>query len=219
MSTHLITGANRGIGLEFCRQLAARGDEVIGACRVSTPELDALGVRVETGADVADEAAVADLARRLKGVRLDLLVANAGILQRIGLDALDFDSIRRQFEVNAIGTLRTVEAFLGNLENGSKIGIVSSMMGSMGDNGSGGHYGYRMSKAALNAAAVSLAHDLRPRGIPVAILHPGLVDTRMTGNIGMSTEESVQGLLARLDGLNLENSGTFWHTDGRVVPW
>ena len=219
MSTHLITGANRGIGLEFCRQLAARGDEVVAACRESTPELDALGLRVETGVDVADAASVADLARRLDGIDLGLLVANAGILERIGLDALDFDSIRRQFEVNAIGTLRVVEALLGNLGKGSKIGIVTSLMGSMGDNDSGGHYGYRMSKAALNAAGVSLAHDLRPRGIPVAILHPGLVNTRMTGHIGMSTEESVQGLLARLDGLSLENSGTFWHSDGRVLPW
>ena len=219
MNTHLITGANRGIGLEFCRQLAARGDEVVAACRESTPELDALGLRVETGVDVADAASVADLARRLDGIGLGLLVANAGILERIGLDALDFDSIRRQFEVNAIGTLRVVEALLGNLGKGSKIGIVTSLMGSMGDNDSGGHYGYRMSKAALNAAGVSLALDLRPRGIPVAILHPGLVNTRMTGHIGISTEESVQGLLARIDGLNLENSGTFWHSDGRVLPW
>ena len=219
MSTHLITGANRGIGLEFCRQLAARGDDVIAACRESSPELDGLGVRVETGMDVADAAAVADLAGRLAGTQLSTLVCNAGILKRIGLDELDYESIRRQFEVNAIGTLRTVEAFLGNLEKGSKIGIVTSLMGSMADNGSGGHYGYRMSKAALNSAGVSLAHDLRPRGIPVAILHPGLVNTRMTGNIGMSTEESVQGLLALLDGLNLENSGTFWHSDGRVLPW
>jgi NAD(P)-dependent dehydrogenase (short-subunit alcohol dehydrogenase family) len=219
VSTHLITGANRGIGLEFCRQLAARGDEVIAACRESTAELDALGVRVETGVDVADEAAVADLARRLAGTRLELLVANAGILERIGLDALDFASIRRQFEVNAIGTLRTIQALLGNLSKGSKIAIITSLMGSMGDNGSGGHYGYRMSKAAVNAAGVSLALDLKPRGIPVAILHPGLVNTRMTGHIGMSTTESVEGLMARLDGLTLENSGTFWHSDGRVLPW
>ena len=219
MSTHLITGANRGIGLEFCRQLAARGDDVIAACRESSPELDGLGVRVETGMDVADAAAVDDLAGRLAGTQLSTLVCNAGILKRIGLDELDYESIRRQFEVNAMGTVRTVEAFLGNLGKGSKIGIISSLMGSMADNGSGGHYGYRMSKAAVNAAGVSLAADLRPRGIPVAILHPGLVNTRMTGNIGMSTEESVQGLLALLDGLNLENSGTFWHSDGRVLPW
>jgi NAD(P)-dependent dehydrogenase (short-subunit alcohol dehydrogenase family) len=219
VSTHLITGANRGIGLEFCRQLAARGDDVIAACRESSPELDGLGVRVETGMDVADAAAVADLAGRLAGTQLSTLVCNAGILKRIGLDELDYESIRRQFEVNAMGTLRTVEAFLGNLGKGSKIGIISSLMGSMADNGSGGHYGYRMSKAAVNAAGVSLAADLRPRGIPVAILHPGLVNTRMTGNIGMSTEESVQGLLALLDGLNLENIGTFLHSDGRVLPW
>jgi NAD(P)-dependent dehydrogenase (short-subunit alcohol dehydrogenase family) len=219
MGCYLVTGANRGIGLELCRQLVARGDEVVAACRRPSPGLEALDVRLEPGLDVAEEASVAALAARLAGGEIDVLVNNAGILERVGLDRLDFDSIRRQFEVNAVGTLRVTRALLDGLRPGSKVAIVTSLMGSMGDNTSGGSYGYRMSKAAVNAAGVSLAHDLRPRGIAVAILHPGMVSTDMTGGRGIPVEESVRGLLARIDGLTLDNSGTFWHADGRILPW
>jgi NAD(P)-dependent dehydrogenase (short-subunit alcohol dehydrogenase family) len=219
MSRYLVTGANRGIGLELCRQLVARGDEAIAVCRSASSGLAALDVRVESGVDVADEGTVAELAGRLSGAELDVLVNNAGILERIGLDNLDFESIRRQFEINSVGTLRVTQALLGNLRAGSKIAIVTSLMGSMGDNASGGSYGYRMSKAAVNAAGVSLAHDLRPSKIAVAILHPGMVSTDMTGGRGIPVAESVRGLLDRIDELTLENSGTFWHADGRVLPW
>jgi NAD(P)-dependent dehydrogenase (short-subunit alcohol dehydrogenase family) len=219
MGRCVVTGANRGIGLELCRQLAARGDEVLAVCRTTSSELDALGVRVASGVDVTDDASVAALAGRLEGTRLDLLVHNAGILQRVDLDDLDLDAVRRQFEVNALGPLRVTRALLGNLGRGSRLAIVTSLMGSIGDNSSGGSYGYRMSKAAVNAAGVSLAHDLRPRGIAVAILHPGMVRTDMTGHRGIPVEESAEGLLRRIDGLDLQNSGTFWHADGRVLPW
>ena len=219
MARCLVTGANRGIGLELCRQLSRRGDEVIAVCRNSSPELAELRVRVETDIDVGDGSSIRDLARRCSGTELDLVVNNAGILERVTLDDLDVDSIRRQFEINSLGPLRVTHALLGNLHPGSKIAIVTSLMGSMADNGSGGSYGYRMSKAAVNAAGVSLAHDLRSRKLAVAILHPGMVATEMTGGRGISTEESVQGMLQRIDGLNLENSGTFWHADGRVLPW
>lgn len=215
----LITGANRGIGLEFARQLAARGDTVHAACRRSSPALDALGVHVIEGVDVADDASVAALARRLEGTQLDLLVNNAGILERGGLDQLDWDALRRQFEVNSIGPLRVTSALLPSLREGSRVAILTSLMGSMADNGSGGQYGYRMSKAAVNAAGVSLARDLAPRGIPVVLLHPGMVATEMTGGRGIDVTTSVTGLLARLDSLSLEESGTFWHTDGRELPW
>jgi NAD(P)-dependent dehydrogenase (short-subunit alcohol dehydrogenase family) len=219
MGRYLVTGTNRGIGLEICRQLVARGDEVIAVCRGASSGLVALEVRVESGVDVAEEASVAGLAGRLAGLELDALVNNAGILERVGLDRLDIDSIRRQFEINAVGTLRVTRALLDNLRAGSKVAIVTSLMGSMGDNTSGGSYGYRMSKAAVNAAGVSLAHDLRPRGIAVAILHPGMVSTDMTGGRGIPVEESARGLLDRVDGLTLDSSGTFWHADGRVLPW
>jgi len=216
---YLVTGANRGIGLELTRQLAARGDEVVAVCRSGAGEVEQLGVRVEQGVDVADQASVDRMARRLRGVSFDGLVLNAGMLERVSLEQLDIDSIRRQFEVNALGPLRVIRALLDNLAGGARIGIITSLMGSMTDNTSGSHYGYRMSKAALNAAGVSLTHDLAPRGIAVAILHPGMVATEMTGGRGIATEESVSGLLARLDALTLENSGTFWHADGRVLPW
>jgi NAD(P)-dependent dehydrogenase (short-subunit alcohol dehydrogenase family) len=219
VSRYLVSGANRGIGLELCRQLVARGDEVVAVCRRASAQLKALDVRIESGFDAVDEASVAELADRLAGLHLDVLVNNAGILERVGLDDLDVASIRRQFEVNSIGPLRVTRTLLGNLRKGSKVAIVTSLMGSMGDNTSGGSYGYRMSKAAVNAAGVSLAHDLRPRGIAVALLHPGMVNTDMTGGRGIPVEESVRGLLERIHGLSLANSGTFWHADGRVLPW
>ncbi len=219
MGRYLVTGANRGIGMELCRQLKDRGDEVIAACRTSSPELSNLGVRVEEGLDVAEDAAVDRLARRLEGIRLDVLVNNAGILERVSLDDLDLDSIRRQFEVNSLGPLRVTRALVPNLDSGAGVAIVTSLMGSMTDNSSGGHYGYRMSKAAVNAAGVSLGHDLRRRGISVAILHPGMVSTDMTGGAGISVTESVRGLLQRIDELGPENSGTFRHADGRALPW
>jgi len=203
----------------MCRQLAARGDEVVAVCRRSSPELDGLGVSVESSIDVADDAAAQELAARLEGVTLDVLVNNAGILERVELDNLDPDVIRRHFEINSIGPLRLTHAMLGNLGAGSKIAIVTSLMGSITDNTSGGSYAYRMSKAAVNAAGVSLARDLRGRRIPVVLLHPGMVATAMTGGRGVPVEESVRGLLSRIAELTLETSGTFLHADGRTLPW
>jgi NAD(P)-dependent dehydrogenase (short-subunit alcohol dehydrogenase family) len=221
MAVYVITGANRGIGLEYCRQLQQRGDTVIAVCRQSTEELRALGVQIETGVDITEAAAVADLAARLQGTAIDVLINNAGILRRVSLDDLDLDIIREQFEVNALGPLRLTQALLPHLAAGAKVVMMTSRMGSIGDNTSGNSYGYRMSKVALSMAGKSLAHDLKPRGIAVAILHPGLVQTRMTGFTpgGITPAESVNGLLARIDGLTLENSGTFWHAKGEVLPW
>lgn len=219
MARALVTGANRGIGLEFCRQLAARGDEVVAACRKTTPELDALGVRVIEGVDVADGESVAHLAREVGDTPLDLLVNNAGILTVERFGELDFERIAKQFEVNSMGPLRVTEALRERLFSGSKVVVVTSLMGSISDNGSGSYYGYRMSKAAVNAGAVSLARDLKARGITVLILHPGMVATEMTGGRGIGTDESVTGMLERIDALGLEQTGTFWHTDGRSLPW
>ncbi|MFQ4140181.1 SDR family oxidoreductase [Nodosilinea sp. PGN35] len=221
MATYLVTGANRGIGYEYCRQLQQRGDRVIALCRQPSDELKALGVQLETGVDITDGAAVMALAQRLEKTAIDVLINNAGILERVTLNALDFDSIRRQFEVNAIAPLRLTAALLPNLGDGAKVAIMTSRMGSIADNTSGGSYGYRMSKVALSMAGRSLAHDLSPKGIAVAILHPGLVQTRMTGftHSGITPAEAVRGLLARIDALTLENSGTFWHSNGDVLPW
>jgi NAD(P)-dependent dehydrogenase (short-subunit alcohol dehydrogenase family) len=221
MATYLVTGTNRGIGYEYCRQLQARGDRVIAVCRSASEELKQLGVRVEEGIDITSDASVADLCDRLGDTAIDGLINNAGIVKRVTLEDLDFESIREQFEVNALGALRVTHALLPNLKAGSKIVLMTSRMGSIADNTSGSSYGYRMSKVALSMAGKSLAHDLKPRGIAVAILHPGLVQTRMTNftSGGITPEESVKGLLARIDELTLENTGTFWHANGEVLPW
>lgn len=221
MATYLITGANRGIGYEYCRQLKARGDTVIAVCRTASQELRGLGVQVDEGVDITSDASVTVLRDRLSSIPIDVLINNAGILKRVTLEALDFDSIREQFEVNALGALRVTHAFLPNLKAGSKIVLMTSRMGSIADNTSGSSYGYRMSKVALSMAGKSLAYDLKGRGIAVAILHPGLVQTRMTNftSGGITPKDSVKGLLARIDELTLENTGTFWHSSGEVLPW
>ncbi|XPM59198.1 MAG: SDR family oxidoreductase [Leptolyngbya sp. IPPAS B-1204] len=221
MATYLITGANRGIGYEYCRQLQARGETVIAVCRTASEELKQLGIQIEEGIDITSDTSVAGLQKRLEDTAINVLINNAGILKRVTLENLDFDSIREQFEVNALGALRVTHALLPNLKPGSKLVLMTSRMGSIGDNTSGSSYGYRMSKVALSMAGKSLAHDLQPRGIAVAILHPGLVQTRMTNFTtgGITPEASVKGLLARIDELSLENTGTFWHANGEVLPW
>lgn len=221
MATVLITGSNRGIGLELTRQLAARGDTVLAACRSASDELRAVdGVTILEEVDVADADSVAGLADRVSGERIDLLINNAGVLSGESLDELDEDRIRRQFEVNALGPLRVTAALRERLAQGGKVAIVTSRMGSIADNGSGGAYGYRMSKAAVNAAGKSLSHDLRGQGVSVALLHPGWVQTDMTGGRGhVGPAESARGLIERIDGLNLENSGSFWHMNGEELPW
>ena len=217
--TALVTGANRGIGLALCRRLKEGGREVIAICRKSSPALDALGVRVEPGVDVTSDEAVAGLARRLEGVALDELICNAGILREDGLDDRAYDDIRAQMEVNAIGPLRVVAALRRNVRRGGKIALITSRMGSIGDNGSGGYYGYRMSKAALNAAGMSLARDLASSGIAVAILHPGFVRTEMTEGAGnIDAADAAKQLLDRIDALAPETTGSFWHANGQVLP-
>ena len=221
MSNFLVTGANRGIGVEYCRQLQARGYQVIAVCRTPSPELESLGLRVLAGIELTDEADLAALVEQLEGLPLRGAILNAGILENTRLDNLDADSLRRQFEVNALAPLRLVHALIPNLEQGSKLALMSSRMGSIDDNSSGGSYGYRMSKVALNMAGKSLAIDLRPRGIAVAILHPGLVRTGMVNfnPQGISPEQAVRGQLARIDALTLETSGGFWHANGELLPW
>ena len=220
MPRAIVTGANRGIGLELCRALSARGYEVMALCRKPNAELYALPVDVYDGYDVTDEQAMQDFAATIAPESVDLLINNAGILESVPLDRLDLESIRRQFEVNALGPLRVTASLLPALKAGAKIALLTSRMGSIADNESGGSYGYRMSKSALNAAGASLARDLKSRDIAVAILHPGWVKTDMTGNSGLiEATEAVAGLLARIDELNLANSGTFWHSNGEVLPW
>ena len=219
MTTVLITGANRGIGLEMARLYTDRGDEVIAVCRRSSPELDGLDVQVIDNVDVSSDDSLIALERALGGRRLDRLVNNAGILERNALENLDWSSIERQFRVNAIGPLRVTRALLGNLGKGSKVFIITSRMGSIDDNTSGGSYGYRMSKAAVNMAGKSLSVDLEEAGIAVILLHPGWVATDMTGQTGIPVKESAQGLVRQMDRLGIEQTGTFWHQEGYPLPW
>jgi len=219
MARILITGANRGIGLELCTQLSARGDEVIALCRRPSEELAALGVQVFDGVDVTDPTALEAVSDALGGASIDVLINNAGIFSNESFDALDFAQIRTNFEVNTLGALRVTSVFRKHLARGSKVILITSLMGSIDDNSSGNYYGYRMSKAALNMAGVNLAHDLRPDGIAVAILHPGFVATAMTEHHGVPAQQSAEGLIARIDQLQLADSGGFWHAAGQRLPW
>jgi len=216
----VITGANRGIGLSFCRYYLSLEYTVYAVCRQASEELIALGINIISGIDISEDSAIDKLQLSLGGVEIDLLINNAGILQDERLGSLNFETIQQQFEVNALGPLRVTEALVNNMSKGAKVALITSRMGSVADNTSGGRYGYRMSKAALNIAGVSLACDLKPRGIAVAILHPGLVGTDMIGGVGDITPDvAAERLAARIEALNLENSGTFWHSNGEALPW
>jgi NAD(P)-dependent dehydrogenase (short-subunit alcohol dehydrogenase family) len=219
MTTTLVTGCNRGIGLQLVTQLNTRGDNVIGVCRTSNADLDSLGIRVISGVDVSDDESVGRLKAEIGNEPIDVLINNAGILRRDSFGSLDYDEMLEQYRVNALGPLRVTEALAGNLKEGARVAIVSSRVGSIDDNGSGGNWGYRASKTAVNMIGTNLMHELRPRGISVALLHPGLVATDMTSQQGVSPEDSAHGLLQRIDELNLENSGGFWHAEGYVLPW
>ena len=190
MSTYLITGSNRGIGLELCKQIFERGDEVIATCREASSELKNLGVRIEEDIDISSEDSIKNLREALSGVELDCLIHNAGIYEFNSIDNFDHESIIRQFVVNALSPLSMTKSLKDLLKKYSKIGFITSRMGSIGDNSSGSSYGYRMSKVALSMAAKSLSRDLLKEDIYVAILHPGLVSTRMTGftKNGISTD-------------------------------
>ena len=221
LSTYLITGANRGIGLELVRQLKQRGEDVIATCRSSSSELDSLSVRIETGVDITSGDSIIKLRENLNDTKVDVLIQNAGIAEFNSLSNLDPQSIMYQFEVNALSPLCFVQAMLSHLNQSAKIALISSRMGSIDDNSSGGSYGYRMSKVALCMAGKSLSVDLKTQDISVAILHPGLVSTRMTGftSNGIQPKESVKGMIQRIDELTLDNTGTFWHSNGDILPW
>ncbi len=216
----VLTGANRGIGLALAKHYQQEGWRVTGVCRESSAQLDKVATQVISPIDVTDPASVAHLVSALSGQTIDLLINNAGVMQNEVLGSIDFDSLRLQMEVNAFAPLRVSEALLPNMRNGSKIANITSRMGSIADNDSGGRYGYRASKAAFNALGRSLAMDLKQRGIAVAQLHPGFVKTRMVNYGGMiEPEESAAGLVARIAALNLDNSGSFWHSNGEELPW
>ena len=223
MANVLITGANRGIGLELAKLYAARGDAVTGVCRETSDELEDIADQVISGIDLTEPGAmdaVVTITEQLLEGPLDLLINNAGVFTNETLDDMDFDRIRTQLEINALVPLELTVALLPLMAEGSKIANITSRMGSIADNGSGAYYGYRASKAALNALGKSLAMDLKPRGIAVAQLHPGFVQTRMVGfNGDITPAQAAAGLAARIDELTLDNTGGFWHSNGQPLPW
>ena len=219
-STVVITGANRGVGLALAEHYQQEGWQVIGVCRQTSEELARVAAKVVEGIDVTQGEDIARLEASLAGHTIDLLINNAGLLRDDVLGDIEIDSLRQQMEINAYAPLRVSEALLPMMKKGSKIANITSRMGSLADNDSGGRYGYRASKAALNAFGKSLAIDLKPRGIAVAQLHPGYVKTRMVNFGGhISPQESATGIAACIKALNLENSGGFWHSNGEQLPW
>ncbi|KAG2508051.1 hypothetical protein JM18_008931 [Phytophthora kernoviae] len=221
--TVLITGSNRGIGLAFTKHYATNGWKVIAAARdpQSATDLKELKLEKIVQIDTSDEASITAAAEQLKGRPIDLLINNAGIGGGGGIDQTTKAEMMKQFEVNAVGPFLMTRAFLPNLklavaQNGSAtVGQVSSRMGSISDNGSGGMYGYRGSKTALNMVNSSLAHDLKDDKIIALALHPGYVVTRMTGHTGQTTtEDSVAGLTKIIAKATPEDSGNFFHFNG-----
>ncbi|MFL0803312.1 MAG: SDR family oxidoreductase [Agarilytica sp.] len=216
----VITGANRGIGLAFTQHYLAKGDNVYALCRQASEGLEKSGATIVAGIDVTDSESLAKAKEALFSVKIDLLINNAGILHAEALGALNYAEMLQQFEVNALGPLKVTEALQDLISEGGKVALITSRMGSVADNGSGGYYGYRMSKAALNAGGKSLAIDLQPKNIAVAILHPGFVQTEMVGNAGdISASTAAERLAQRIEALTIETTGTFWHSNGEVLPW
>ncbi|KAF7785365.1 hypothetical protein PRUB_a4921 [Pseudoalteromonas rubra] len=221
MSKHVvITGANRGIGLELCRHYIAAGDRVTAVVRRTSDELQSLGVTILDGIDVSIAEDVGTLSSALGDQVIDVLINNAGIFHNETLQQMDFSALEQQLMVNAVAPVRVTHALQRNLVAGSKVAMITSRMGSIEDNGSGAYIGYRMSKAALNAAGVSLAHELKPQGVAVALLHPGFVQTQMVNFAGdISATDAAQRLIQRIAELTLETSGGFWHANGDRLPW
>ncbi|MCB0364610.1 MAG: SDR family oxidoreductase [Bdellovibrionaceae bacterium] len=216
----LVTGANRGIGLEFCRQYQADGWEVTAVCRGSSPALRELGVRIIEEVDVSSPDQLKKLAQQLSAQTFDVLINNAGVWSEETLGEVTVPEWSRVMAVNGLGPILVTQALLANLSSGSKIAMVTSRMGSIEDNTMGGYYAYRMSKAALNAGAKSLALDLKNQGIAVVILHPGYVITDMTNRLGdLTPQQSVTGMRQRIEELTMATSGGFFHTNGEKLPW
>lgn len=219
MAITLVVGASRGIGAALVAQLAARGDAVVATSRTPSDGLHP-GVRWISGIDVASASGRSALREALAADSISTLIHNAGVLADDALDNVEAASLEQQMQVNAFAPLLLTRELLRNFAPGAKLVYITSRMGSIADNTSGSHYGYRMSKAALNMAARSLSIDLKPRGMVVAVLHPGFVRTAMTGGHGqMEPQESATLLLQRIDALDAGNSGSFWHANGQLLPW
>jgi NAD(P)-dependent dehydrogenase (short-subunit alcohol dehydrogenase family) len=230
MASVLITGTNRGIGLEFVKKLLARGDQVIATCRdvaaaKSLQALQAGGANLQIVAlDVSSSASMAALAEQLKGQAIDVLINNAGVYgpRDSQFGKLDAEAWSAVMEVNAIAPILLTQYLMANLQQGKarKLIYISSKMGSIDDNSGGGSYIYRSSKSALNSAVKSLSVDLAADGFSVAVLHPGWVQTDMGGPSALiNTDTSVSGMLGVIDNLDQASTGSFFNYDGAIIPW
>ena len=230
MSNYLVTGTNRGIGLEFVKQLLARGDTVLATCRDmdKAEELVTLKDSHETLSvhelDVTSAESMANFPKRLEGRAIDVFINNAGIYGPRGASfgKVDGKEWAQVLEVNAIAPVLLTQLLMEHLRKGrdKKLVYISSKMGSIGDNSGGGQYIYRSSKTALNAAVKSLSIDLADAGFAATVIHPGWVQTDMGGpNALIDTKTSVSGMLQVIDKLKLDNAGQFYNYDGEIIPW
>jgi NAD(P)-dependent dehydrogenase (short-subunit alcohol dehydrogenase family) len=218
--TVLITGGNRGIGLSLVKCFQKAGDRVIASCRQASDELQALNIEIIEGIDVRNPKSLYNELQERGITHLDILVNNAGILRNEVLGSINYQQILEQIEINALAPLKVVENLLPLMISGSKIVNITSRMGSIADNTSGSRYGYRMSKAALNMASMSLAQDLKKQGIAVCVIHPGFVRTGMTSFNGLlDANESASGIYERIQNLDISLTGSFWHAQGEILPW
>ena len=231
MPTILITGANRGLGLEFTRQYLTEGYSVIAACRnpdaahaLRELERTASGALSVVEVDVADTASVKRAAARVPTPMIDVLVNCAGVFGTGGhtIGSLDYDAWRAVLEVNALGPARMCEAFLDQIARSDRrlVVTITSGLGSLADNTTGGYIPYRTSKAAVNMLMRSAAIDLKPRGVTCVVVNPGWVKTDMGGpNAKLSAEESVGALRRLIAKIRPQDSGRFYNYDGREFPW
>ena len=226
MSTALVIGADKGIAWEIATQLAKRGDTVYAALLGAETDFGDVQIHKIPSIDVTSDEAVAGMVAALQadGVIIDVLYHVAGVMTLDELGSIDYDKLLWEFQINAVGPLRTIEASLPLLGEGSKVGIVTSRVGSLGDNSSGGQYSYRLSKCAANMVGLNLHHDLKKRGIAVRMLHPGMVKTDLVkdypGDFAYITPATAaEGLIARMDELTLETAGDFRHSNGQALIW
>ncbi len=224
MKTAIVIGADRGIAAALVDVYRERGCEVVAVCLGDGAAWANSGVRAIAHIDVTKSQDVDKLAAEVGDTRIDVLVHVAGIGSFDKWGQFDFDAMLHHYDLNALGPLRVVNALAEKLKEGGRVGIVTSRMGSIGDNGSGRMYSYRMSKAAANMLGVNLHHELAPMGVHVMLLHPGTVATQMTkGARGWDRftkpAESAAGLAAQLDSLGPGSPIEFRHADGTVLPW
>lgn len=226
MAKAVVIGADKGIANRIARRLAARGDRVTATLLGEAADFEGAPVATIPRIDVTDGASLARAREALQETMnpIDVLYHVAGVMTIDALGSIDYDTLLWEFKINAVGPLRTIETLLPLLSEGSKVGIVTSRVGSLGDNGSGGQYSYRMSKCAANMAGVNLHHDLKKIGVAVRMLHPGMVKTDLVkdypGDFNYITPEAAaEGLIAQMDALTLASSGDFRHANGDELIW